>query len=329
MSDILVIICPSGKQCSHLIPLLYNKGTFKLRLAAHSTKSAKALTSIYPEAEVVSTDLTSLAACQALLHGATSVYHVGPSFHSHEKEIGLNMVDAAVSETRRPGSKFEHFVFSSVLSTQHRSLIQHDLKSYVEERLFLSDLKWTIIKPTNFMDAYPVAMLAAQEEPVLERFWSVNNPNSLIALRDLAEAAAEVLNAREKHYFAEYPLCSTMPTSDVEVANLVGKRIGKDVVTTVAPNGVEVILQWLFGAEGGVENTNYGDIGKNGASQALLAAEGDVRDDLARDMAERIVLYYNRRGLVGSPNVLKWLLGREPTSVEEWIEIQMKEAGIP
>ena len=63
--------------------------------------------------------------------------------------MGFNMVDAAVVECRREGNMFRHFVLSSVLGTQHRNLMQHDLKSYIEERLFLSPLNWTILKPTN------------------------------------------------------------------------------------------------------------------------------------------------------------------------------------
>ena len=80
--------------------------------------------------------------------------------------------------------------------------MQHDLKSYIEERLFLSPLDWTILKPTNFMDAYPVAMLAGQDQPTMEKLWNAEIPNSLIALRDLAEAAAKVLTERESHFLA-------------------------------------------------------------------------------------------------------------------------------
>jgi uncharacterized protein YbjT (DUF2867 family) len=149
MSDILVITCPSGKQCSHLIPLLYNKGIFKLRLAAHSQTSADKLKTRYSDAEIMSIDLVSLPDCRRLLLGATAIIAVLPSLHSREKEIGLNLVDAAVAERQRQSSVFKHFVLSSVLCTQHRSLLQHDLKSYVEERLFLSPLNWTILKPTN------------------------------------------------------------------------------------------------------------------------------------------------------------------------------------
>lgn len=333
MSEILVLTCPSGKTCAHLIPLLYNKGKFKIRLAAHSEASVKKLKSQYPDAEIVEADTADLKSCQQLLHGATSVFHIGPSFHSREKEMGFNMIDAAVAETQRPGNVFKHFVFCSVLSTQHRSLMQHDLKSYVEERLFLSPLVWTILKPTNFMDAYPVAMLAGQDKPVMEKLWTPDIPNSLIALRDLAEAGAKVLNEREPHYLAEYPLCSTMPLSDAYVIKAIGKRIGNDIEikTPSFETGVAKLLGYLFGSKTatGAENSGvYANKATDDWAANDLAAEGDLRGDITRDEAERLILFYNRRGLRGSPNVLRWLLEREPTTVEQWVEIQMKEAGL-
>lgn len=150
MSEILVITCPGGKQCSRLIPLVYNKGKFTLRLAAHSEASAEKLRGLYPNAQVQITDLQSLSQCIELLHGATAINAVLPSLHSREKEMGFNLIDAAVAENRRQGNVFKHFVFSSVLSTQHRNMLHHDLKSYIEEHLFLSPITcWTVLKPVN------------------------------------------------------------------------------------------------------------------------------------------------------------------------------------
>ncbi|KAK0335088.1 hypothetical protein LTR91_023376 [Friedmanniomyces endolithicus] len=189
--EILVITRPGGKQCAHLIPMLYNKGRFKLRLAAHTEASASKLKQQYPDAEVIQTDITSLAACQSLLTGATAINAVLPSLHSREREIGLNFVDAAVAESQRQGSVFKHFVFSSLVFTQSRMLMQHDIKSYVEERLYLSPLNWTLLKPCNFMDAYPVPLLANQHQPVVEKPWDPDIGNNMIALHDLAEASAK------------------------------------------------------------------------------------------------------------------------------------------
>ena len=185
------------------------------------------------------------------------------------------------------------------------------------------------------MDAYPVAMLACEEKPIMEKLWTPQIPNNMIALRDLAEAAAKILNEREIHYLAEYPLCSTMPLSDAYVAKAISQRIGK-VVEIKSPSfetGVNKLLAYLFQTKAPMSamvddvSNLYGSTKKGDFPHSELAAEGDPRGDLVRDEAERLVLFYNRRGLRGSPNVLRWLLGREPTTVEEWIDIQMGQAG--
>jgi hypothetical protein len=46
------------------------------------------------------------------------------------------------------------------------------------------------------------------------------------------------------------------------------------------------------------------------------------------DEAERVVMSSDRRGLVGNPNVLMWLLGREVTTVDEWIDDELREADL-
>lgn len=324
MSEILVITSPSGHIGNYLVPMLYRENRFTLRLAAHSKSSVEKLKATYPKAEVRQTDMACLSQCCELLENASSVFHVGPSFHSREKEMGYNMIDGAISESQKPKSKFKHFVFSSVLCTQHRNLMQHDLKSYIEERLMLSPLNFTILQPTNFMGAWPIHLLAKQENPVVERLWTAEIPNSMIHLGDLAEAAAKVINEREAHYLAQYPLCSTMPISDVEVAKEIGKQLGREVEIRT-PNfegGVENVLRYLFGRNR-VGTDNY--TGPREAVTMQLAAEGDLRPDITRDEAERLILFYNRRGLNGSPNVLRWLLGREPTSVEQYVRGELEQ----
>jgi uncharacterized protein YbjT (DUF2867 family) len=324
MSEILVVTCPGGRQCSFLLPLLYNKSIFKLRLAAHTPESASRLQENYPDAEIQTCDISSLIDCRKLLNNATSVYHVGPSLHSREMEMGINMIDAAVAESQSPNTNFKHFVYSSVLSTQHRNLIQHDFKSRVEERLLLSPLNFTILQPTNFMDAYPVAEIAKMEAPSIKDLWNVYNPkiaNSLIALRDLAEAGARVLIQREAHYFAQYPLCSTLPVSDADIASIIANHIGKpvDTPTPTFEEGVSKVMNLLYG---GKESGIYVGDQVDGDFR-WPASPGNFRPDITRDETERLVLFYNRRGLKGNPSVLEWLIGREPTSVDKWVKAQL------
>lgn len=166
----------------------------------------------------------------------------------------------------------------------------------------------------QFLDAYPVADLARQDAPVLEKWWAPQHANSVIALQDLAEATAKVLNEREKHYLAEYPLCSTMPISEIDIVKIISDRIGKKVVlkTPSFEAGVHRLQSSLFRT--------------TGTKVSSLASEGDSRPDLVRDTVERLILFYNGRGLKGSPNVLRWLLGREPATVEEWVERTLQTA---
>jgi hypothetical protein len=55
--------------------------------------------------------------------------------------------------------------------------------------------------------------------------------------------------------------------------------------------------------------------------QNVLTSDGD-RDLLPKTVlaAERMLLFYNRRGLVGNPDVLEMVLGRKATSFEEWVK---------
>lgn len=244
-------------------------------------------------------DLADAHDTARLLKGVTAVYHVGPSFHPHETEIGYNMIDAAVKEAKE--GSFKHFVLSSVLNTQLRKMMNHDCKRYVEEYLIESGLNYTILQPTHFMDLLPVPLLMQQERPVYSANWDPTVPFSFIALRDLGEAAAKVLEKRETHYFAQYPLVSAGPHSYKDVIEIVSKEIGRDVKIEQRsfPDAVNALLKILFG---GTEEVH----------------------PITRDAAERMLLYYNRHGLIGNSNILEWLLGRKPTTYREWVCMQIE-----
>lgn len=87
---------------------------------------------------------------------------------------------------------------------------------------------------------------------------------------------------------------------------MVSKEIGQEVELKqmTYEESVEGFLKRIFGGREGADMENV-------------------------DATERILLYYNRRGLVGSSNVCEWLLGRKPTGWLEWmrgeIEVIRKE----
>jgi len=55
---------------------------------------------------------------------------------------------------------------------------------------------------------------------------------------------------------------------------------------------------------------------------AQRAGEGS---DGAREVARRLLLYYDERGLIGNRNVMRWLLEREPLGYKEWVEMKVEE----
>ncbi|MCJ1404971.1 hypothetical protein MMC11_008197 [Xylographa trunciseda] len=298
-SDLLVITSASGKQATQLLPFLPT--SLPLRLVCHSEVSAHRLRSLHPNAEVLIGDLSSPSFCASILKDATALYHIGPSFHPFETTIGLGLVQAASKEHSTPNGLFRHFVYSSVLHSSIRKMLNHDCKRYVEEALLESGVPYTILQPTHFMEMVPVAKLAQEKgnKVVFPAKWDPSIGFSFVALKDLGEVGAKVLREGQKHYSASYEICGTGPVSYSEVMKIVGQKIGKEVVAEQVglQEAVDGLMKILFG--GSEEVHSY-----------------------TRDSAERMLLYYNRRGLVGNPNVLEWLLGRKPTSVSEWVEAQ-------
>ena len=303
-NELVVVTCASGKQATHVIPRLYPD--YNLRLIVNTQSSLDRLKEQYPSAEIVQADLAQPNDCANALNGATTVYHIGPSIHPHEKEIGYNMIDAAVSERNKPGSSFLHFVFSSVLNTQLRKMYNHDDKRYVEEYLLESGLNFTILQPGDFLDMTLIPVLQKSRDPSAKLVWmsplSAESRSSLVALRDLGEAGALVIKERERHYQASYPLVSVGPITYGEIVHRVSTMIGRDIeiAKMTVEEAADFLCMLVFGS---VEKTPV----------------------TSRDKAERLVLFYRRRGLQGNKNVLEWLLGREATSVDSWVKQQIEE----
>lgn len=304
LADLVVITCAAGRQCAYLIPLLYSK--VQLRLVVNSDKSVARLKSEYPNAEVVQADMINPPDCATIVKGATTVYNIGPAVRAGEKEMGINMVDAAIVEAASPGSRFKHFVYASVLNTQIRKMFNHDDKRYVEEHLILSPLNFTILQPGDFLEVgLPVQYWLKMEKPTRYAITSQEAKSSFIALKDLGEAAAKVVLEREPHYQAQYPLVSIPLISYGEATRQIGLAIGQEVeiYTPSFDEGVDFLLALNFGK---MENAPA----------------------VAWDKLAALILFYKKRGIQGNPNVLTWLLGRNPTTLAEYVEYKKAEVKV-
>lgn len=208
------------------------------------------------------------------------------------------MIDAAYNESQHGSLK--HFIYSSVLHPQLRKLMNHDSKRYVEEYLIESGLNYTIIQPSSILDLFPVQELLQQEAPVFPANFDPRITFSFTILKDLADAFAKILEEREKHYLAEYTACSTGPTSYSDVVAALSKEIGRPI---------QIVQKAYFESVEFFENVVSGNSGSI--------------PRYPRDALQRLLLYYNFYGIKGNTNVLEWLIGRKPTTVEDFLRQKM------
>lgn len=249
-----------------------------------------------------------------MLRDVTSVYHIGPSFHHQELEIGYNMINAAVEEARM--GNFKHFVMASVINTQIRKLMNHDVKRYIEERLIESGLKFTILQPSIFMDVFPIPLLMSQEKPVYMANWNTELPFSFTALKDLGEAGARILCEREKHYLAQYQLVSTDPLTYKEAVGIVSKAIGKniEIKDRTHEDALKFYMNMLFGLG------PHHPISRDTTERLLIYCKLSLLLEMVIHQickSQSQLMIDSNHSLIGNTNVLEWLLGRKTTSFME------------
>lgn len=300
--ELIAFTCASGKQVSHIAPGLYQDAKYKLRLAVNTESSRQRLQHKYPKAEVIQVNLGNSDDCQRFVQGASAVYYVSPPFHPHETQFCMNVIDAAVEEAKEPGSKFAHFVLSSVLHPELRKLMNHDCKRYMEEYLYESSLPYTILQAGHFSDNAIGSLLAERDSPN-PMFYVLHPPEikyTFSCLRDHGEASVKVLRERSKHYYATYQLTSTQPITYVDYVNQIGDVLGKKFEIKLMPfdEAVELLVQHIFGP-------------------------GKSKELRYRESAERMFLYYVTRGVMASPNVSEWLLARPGTSPAQLAQIML------
>jgi hypothetical protein len=160
----------------------------------------------------------------------------------------------------------------------------------VEEAILESGLAFTILQPAPYMQNLLGGWDSIVENGVLQIPYSVDSRFSFVDLEDVAEAAKIVLT-EPGHRFATYELAGTLPMSHVEVTAIFSR----------------------------VLNDNF-QIEKQDIRAWRVRAEQRGMSAYAIENLIRMFQYYDQWGLAGNPNVLRWVLKREPTSFESFIQ---------
>lgn len=231
--------------------------------------------------ETIAGDIQSPLIWAQATSGVRSIYHICPNMYPYETTVGAMALQAARS------AGIDHFVYHSVLHPQTEEMPHHWHKLRVEEWIFESGLHFTILQPAAYMQTILGYWSQIVEDGVYPVPYPVETPISLVDLDDVAAVAATVLT-EEGHSGAIYELAGPQILTQRHIASILSEALNRPVKALEVP-----LDEW-----------------EANARRAGLS-------DFAVETLLRMFRYYARHGFWGNANVLRWLLGREPTTLAE------------
>lgn len=220
-------------------------------------------------------ELDDPASLTAGLRGAAVAHYIPPTYNGAEERFGANVIAAAIA------AAIPRLVYHSVLHAPTPQMPHHVRKSRVELAIRESPLDWTIVQPAMYAQT-PYAFLSADRSALTPGF-DVRRPFTPVDVVDLGEAVARILT-EDGHSFATYELAGAERLTFEDMAHAIGQAVGK-------PVAVQAIDPALVAAQAAARG-----FGPSAIDELLL-----------------MMAHYDAHGLVGNGNVLRMLLGREPT----------------
>jgi uncharacterized protein YbjT (DUF2867 family) len=273
---VIVVTAAGGATGAAVVRALWSRGE-RVRALVGSSQPRPELTAL--SADVVATDLTDAAAVEPLLAGADALYLIWPNFDPAETAGAVALLGAA----RRAG--VDRVVYHSVLRPQARSMPHHAAKDRVEEALDASGLAWRVLQPCAYADNLHGRFADVAATGTFGSPWGLTQAQSLVDLRDVADAAA-VLLTEEGLDGGTFEAAGPEPLTAPRIAGLLGEWLGRDVRAEDA------------------------------------VPDGPVPVEYAARCSRLMFDHYRAHGFTGSPRVLEILLGRPPRTFEEHLHDQ-------
>jgi NAD(P)H dehydrogenase (quinone) len=270
-----------GKTGVAIIQALAQRGVRVRGLVHKQSDQAKIIAA--GAAESIVGTMAERATVDRLLTGVSALYHICPNMHPDEVTIGATIVESAQA------AAMQHLVYHSVLHPQTTGMPHHWHKLLVEEQVVRCGLPFTILQPTAYMQNLLGYWQTMRQTGRYTVPYPVTTRLSLVDLKDVAEVAARVLT-EPGHTGATYELVGTLPLSQSEVAKCLSEQMGQ----AITANEME-LERW----------------------EQQARAQG--LPEYARQTLRQMFAYYAAYGLIGNPQVLGWLLGRPPTSLESFV----------
>jgi uncharacterized protein YbjT (DUF2867 family) len=263
---VIVVTGAGGRTGTAVVRALWSRGC-QVRALVRGGRPYPELTAL--AADVVPVDLTDAPAVEQVLEGAEALYLIWPNFDPGETAGAGALLAAA----RRAG--VARVVYHSVLRPQARTMPHHAAKDRVEELIDSSGLAWRVLQPCAYASNLDGQVADVASTGLFRSAWGLERAQSLVDLRDVADAAAVLLTA-EGLDGGTFEAVGPEPLTAPRIAALLAERLGREVraVDTVPDGPVPPV--------------------------------SDYADHCRRLMLD----HYRAHGFTGSPRVLEALLGR-------------------
>jgi uncharacterized protein YbjT (DUF2867 family) len=238
-------------------------------------------------ADIVVGDLSHAASLKRALDGVGQVLHICPPMHPKEDVIARVMIDLCGE------MGVGRFVLYSVLHPILSDVPHHDRKLRAERYLVDSGVPYTILQPGRYMQHLLPIWKTVVASGVHSMPFSTKSKFNVVDLADVAEACARIMT-EPGHESATYELAGPQALSQEDMAVILSQLLRKPIRAESKP--IDQMRKEAEAAGAPTERIN---------TMCLMNA------------------HYDGHGLLGNPNVLRWILGREPNDFAAFVKREL------
>lgn len=291
MPDTVLVSAANGRTGRAIVNAVTAKGA-NARAFIRNPAQVDGLKSALSITDVVVGDMLKADTIDAAAQGCDAIIHVGPPMHPDEKLITGHFVAAALK------ANVKRFVYYSVMHPLRREVPHHARKLDTEEMIIESGVPYTIVQPIRYMQHLETIWKEVLSSSVHAMPFNTHVKFNVADLIDLADAAAKVA-LEDGHLYATYELAGPESLSQDDMAKIISDVLKRNITARQIP------LDEM-------------------AAKAKAAGANDLRIETMRKMNG----HYDHSGFLGNANVMRWLLGREPTQYKGYVQRLAKRDGL-